>query len=561
MLLQLPKLHGTIARFTAASSAPATSRFIFAASAAVVAAATARGQAVAEAEEAPPADILQHYTFGEELGKGGSSIVYNGKCRRTGKAVAIKKLAKTAPNEDIFRREIKLLERLSLHTHITSLVGHYEDDHHYYLVMELVPGGDVFQKVGATGALSEGDASSLLSQLASALAFLHAQDFCHSDLKPENVMLAADGQARLIDFGLACKVSTVRAKWGGTSTYLPPELIEIFGKGEDTVSLPRDLWATGLVAFVMLAGYHPFDPDGSADDSTVQQRVLGYARSGQAFEEYIRPIDGGAFNLASASARSVISSLLDANPKRRLTVEALLQHPWVRDGGGPSRRNARDAKLEEFRLHTSKLRTAAFAVMLQQQARGERIEGPAERARLAAEDTIRRQALNPNRNPNGGRRQRGIADRQSQRLTGKPTGVVDSDLLAKVYRTFDADGKGYISARDMQRVLGEFGRGASTSHGKVKGGDDSASAAADSIALEWMAGAACHDREGQRVTCECLIRTHITCCSLLTSVCSNLNCSRRQLRSDDDSHRPAGVPRGRVRLRARRPGIALLLPP
>ena len=129
--------------------------------------------------------------------------------------------------------------------------------------MEYVDGGELFDHLATAGAYSEKDAAALLQQLAGAVALLHAQKLCHADIKPENLLLTRDGQLKLVDFGLSTQVKKGAAqRMKGTWVNWPPEA---FSKSYD-VTLAADMWAIGVVAYIMLAGYHPFDcVDGATD--------------------------------------------------------------------------------------------------------------------------------------------------------------------------------------------------------------------------------------------------------------------------------------------------------
>jgi len=132
------------------------------------------------------------------LGEGAFAVVRSGQCRRTGKKVAIKVIPTTRQSAAAVRAEVSVLKQVSLHTCIAKFMDVYEhaDEGKFYIVMEFVDGGDLLDKICADGPWSEASAARLLSELGGAIALLHAQGLCHADVKPENVLLTAEGEVR-----------------------------------------------------------------------------------------------------------------------------------------------------------------------------------------------------------------------------------------------------------------------------------------------------------------------------------------------------------------------------
>jgi len=407
--------------------------------------------------------VEDDYELGDALGEGSFAVVRKGRCRRTGKEVAVKVVPKSRQSVQSIRNECKVLQRVSLHRCIASLEAFYETEDCFFIVMEFVNGGDLFDRVANHGAFTEPAAARLLLEVAGALALLHAQGMVHADIKPENMLLTDDGHIKLVDFGLSCEISSTAEKSDGTLAYWAPELFT-----SPTPRRPMDMWALGVVLFIMLTGEHPFDSRGTADNETLKYNIRK------------KKPDFSCWT-ASTEARKLTSALLNKNPEERLTIEELLQHPWLVAGGVP-KGSEREVQLHgesqmQFQELTSKLRAACFAIMLQQQAaereaemqrqlelrEREREQDPRTAARLAKQ--AKTQKL------------RAMLRRQDSFL--KP--MIASDLLTRAFREFDAEGKGYITEADLQRVLKGFGR-------------------AETELQSWLQGAAGYDREGRRVT-------------------------------------------------------------
>ena len=453
--------------------ARATSRTVLGAAVGLTAAATfLAAQTHGEAMSEGGSTVHDDYEFGKQLGSGNFATVHKGICKRTGAEVAIKIVPKDKQTEDSIRHEAHVLKRVSLHKRIARMEALYETSECFYIVMEYVGGGEVFDHLCTHGAMSEEEASTLVSELAGAIAILHAQGMCHADIKPENLLLTKDGHVKLVDFGLSCQwaLSTgarvdPNHKDGVACGSLPYWAPEVFEQGP---GLPNDMWGLGVLTYMLLTAGHPFDDNGQADDATIKKHILD-----------------GAVNWAewpavsSRSSRHLVERCLERDPSRRLTIEQLLQHPWIRQGGEQNEpaRNPREAqrraaeaaeRASDHKARTARLRAACFSLLVQDIA--------AERAALVAADpTVS---------------QRATAHKAGKRALARHNSVsgamLQSDMLMRTFRVFDAEGKGYISASDLQRVL----------HGLGQSGAGG----------EWMAGATDGDREGKRITYGSFVR-------------------------------------------------------
>ena len=289
------------------------------------------------------------YELGEMLGDGAFSVVRLARHRKTGKQVAVKVIPRELQSEESIRHEVGVLRRVGMHRAIAKLEDYFESPTHHYIVMEYVDGGELFDHLATAGAYSEKDAAALLQQLAGAVALLHAQKLGHADIKPENLLSTRDGQLKLVDFGLSTQVKKGAAqRMKGTWVNWPPEA---FSKSYD-VTLAADMWAIGVVAYIMLAGYHPFDCVDGATDTQARAQFRRAIRRAQFPAQFLtsrhrpaqiqRRIMAGTFDFEDplrgrASPPPAASSsrvLLRADPERRLTVEELLQHRWLTSEAG-----------------------------------------------------------------------------------------------------------------------------------------------------------------------------------------------------------------------------------
>jgi len=211
------------------------------------------------ADTGPPAE----YQILREIGRGGMSTVYEARDARTGRSVALKMLAlpqSHTPEQqrDLiarFRREARAVARLS-HPNIVVIHEVGERDGAHFLTMEYLPGPTLRERL-ASGPLSPAQAQPTLDQIAGALDAVHAAGIVHRDVKPSNVLMSADGSAKLLDFGIARQSEdTTITSTGvlvGSPSYMAPE--QVRGEAGTAAS---DVWALGILLYEMLAGRPPF---------------------------------------------------------------------------------------------------------------------------------------------------------------------------------------------------------------------------------------------------------------------------------------------------------------
>jgi len=253
------------------------------------------------------------------LGEGSFAYVVKGWHIETNEVVAIKIInQQEMKNQNtVIQDEINVLAEVSDHPNIIKLHAVFVDKINFYLVMELCEGGDLFSKIVSKGSFSEKDAAMYCRQLAQALKFMHDHGVAHRDLKPENLLLDAEGNLKVADFGLSKimeeKHSAMKTVCG-TWAYAAPEVIK--RKGYDHLV---DVWSLGVLQFVMLAGYHPFDVYGDLREPVLLKNIL----------EIKFNYDDPVWATISSDAKMLIKALLKKSPKDRMSLEEYLEHPWV----------------------------------------------------------------------------------------------------------------------------------------------------------------------------------------------------------------------------------------
>lgn len=266
-------------------------------------------------------DVLDRYKLGEKIGDGNFADVHVGILRQTGEEFAIKKVdkSKLKGKESMIENEIAILNEID-HPNIVKLYEEYETEKYIYLVMDYVRGGDLFDAIIDSVKFTEADASVMVRDLARALNYLHEMNVVHRDMKPENLLVnLTDGnsmQLKLADFGLAMEVIEPVYTVCGTPTYVAPEILAETGYG-----LPVDMWALGVITYILLCGFPPFrSPDRNQDE------LFELIQSGK--YEYISPY----WNNISSDAKDLIDHLLVVDKKKRYTAKQVLDHPWIKGG-------------------------------------------------------------------------------------------------------------------------------------------------------------------------------------------------------------------------------------
>jgi calcium/calmodulin-dependent protein kinase I len=200
------------------------------------------------------------------------------------------------------------------HPNIVQLLDLCDNKTHLYLVMELVTGGELFDRIVAKGNYSEKDASILTKQILEAVHYLHQMGIVHRDLKPENLLYYSedeDSKIMISDFGLSKMDVDQMATACGTPGYVAPEVLLQKPYGKEV-----DMWSIGVIAYILLCGYPPFYHE--SDQELFAQIMKG---------EY--EFDSPYWDNISDSAKDFIRHLMEMDVKRRFTCEQALEHPWI----------------------------------------------------------------------------------------------------------------------------------------------------------------------------------------------------------------------------------------
>eukprot|EP01018_Ginkgo_biloba_P030748 Gb_31411 [translate_table: standard] len=216
------------------------------------------------------------------------------------------------------KREISTM-KLIKHPNVVQMHEVVASKTKIYIVLDFVTGGELFDKIVNHGRLKEDEARRYFQQLINAVDYCHSRGVYHRDLKPENLLLDAYGNLKVSDFGLSALPQQVREDGllhttCGTPNYVAPEVIN--DKGYDGAT--ADLWSCGVILFVLMAGYLPFD---ESNLMTLYRKIYK--------AEFTCP------SWFSSSVKKLITRILDPNPKTRITIPEILENEWFKKGYKP----------------------------------------------------------------------------------------------------------------------------------------------------------------------------------------------------------------------------------
>lgn len=267
----------------------------------------------AQAQAAPAKSWeLSDFDIGKPLGRGKFGNVYLAREKKSHYIVALKVLFKSqlakAGVEHQLRREIEIQSHLR-HDNILRLYGYFYDQSRVYLILEYAARGELYKDLQKLKRFPEERAAYYVRSLALSLLYCHEKNVIHRDIKPENLLVDSKGEVKIADFGWSVHApSSKRHTLCGTLDYLPPEMVE--GQAHDKTV---DIWSLGVLCYEFLVGSPPFEAQGHSET---------YRR--------ISKVDLKFPSFVTEGARDLIAKLLVKDPKARLPLHQVVQHPWIK---------------------------------------------------------------------------------------------------------------------------------------------------------------------------------------------------------------------------------------
>lgn len=270
-------------------------------------------------------DIATIYEFGDELGRGRFSVVQAATHKKENAKYAVKVVENDSlgdeENLEALETEINILRKLR-NPHIVQLKEVVTTAANTYIVMELLSGGELFNRIVEKGCYPEAEAQDLFAQILLSIDYLHSLNIVHRDVKPENILFVSteSSSMKLIDFGYAGMWTPDKQLTGlcGTPDYVAPEVLTWYDDDDNGTPYGKgsDLWSLGVLLYVILSGCSPF----SADEEELLLKQVAEAKY-EFFENEWKNV--------SNEAKDIISRLLVVDPKKRMSMAELLEHPWI----------------------------------------------------------------------------------------------------------------------------------------------------------------------------------------------------------------------------------------
>jgi len=264
--------------------------------------------------------IEDFYSMGDKIGKGAFSTVYEALEKSSGEKYAVKVINRKFIKQKLLDREIEIMTKIR-HDNILFCKAVFETDQQIFLVLELVKGGELYDRIVEDGEFNEDEAKEIVFQILSAVEYLHKNQIAHRDLKPENILCSTRSNGtgfrqesiKVADFGLSKMFDReLLLSQCGSPTYVAPEVLLAIPYDQSV-----DMWAIGVITYVMLTGCFPFFEEGN-NYKALYQKIINI--------DFTFPDDPPMSN----EVKDFISKLLVRDPAKRATIEQCKEHVWLK---------------------------------------------------------------------------------------------------------------------------------------------------------------------------------------------------------------------------------------
>ncbi|KAK1416462.1 hypothetical protein QVD17_32253 [Tagetes erecta] len=422
-------------------------------------------------------DINETYYIGKELGRGQFGVTYLCTEKATGLKYACKSISKimlqTPKEMNDVRREIMLLQHLTGQPNIVEFKGAYEDEKRVHLVMELCNGGELFDRITKRGSYSEKEAAKIGRQIVNVVHVCHFMGVMHRDLKPENFLMVSEDDEHALkatDFGLSVFIEEgkIYKEKVGSPYYVAPEVLrKRYGK-------EVDVWSAGVILYILLSGVPPFWGESmivvSEGDNGILKRIL----------EGNLDLQSPPWPSISDSAKDLISKMLTKDPKKRITADKALEHPWLKEDGEASEMPMDSAvliRMKQFRA-MNKLKRLALKVIAENLEPTEEIKGLKHMFKNMDTDgsgSITYEELKSGLSKLGSRLVESEIQQLMEAADVDKNGTIDyiefitatmhrhkldrEENVLKAFQFFDRDNSGFITRDELKHSMTQYGMG------------------------------------------------------------------------------------------------------
>ena len=289
-----------------------------------------------------PPTTINFYKYGRLIGQGAFGKVNIGLNVLSGRVVAIKSFnkAKLTLNSENMKKilyETNLMQKLN-HPNITKILEMFEDDKFIFIIMEYINGGNLFSFVKKRRKLTEKIAKILYKQIILGIKHIHSKNIVHRDIKLENILIDLNNTVKICDFGIGVILDSENQllyDQCGTPMYMAPEIL-LSSKKKGYKGFPVDIWSSGIALYIMLSGTLPFNikkdekskeknSENFGDDDINSQSNNNYELQYSIVKKNPKHIEK-----ISDEARDLLHGLLNKDPNKRLTIDEILNHPWLK---------------------------------------------------------------------------------------------------------------------------------------------------------------------------------------------------------------------------------------
>ena len=289
-----------------------------------------------------PPTTINFYKYGRLIGQGAFGKVNIGLNVLSGRVVAIKSFnkAKLTLNSENMKKilyETNLMQKLN-HPNITKILEMFEDDKFIFIIMEYINGGNLFSFVKKRRKLPEKIAKILYKQIILGIKHIHSKNIVHRDIKLENILIDLNNTVKICDFGIGVILDSENQllyDQCGTPMYMAPEIL-LSSKKKGYKGFPVDIWSSGIALYIMLSGTLPFNikklakseknnSENFEDDDVNSQSNNNYELQYSIVKKNPKHIEK-----ITDEARDLLHGLLNKDPNKRLTIDEILNHPWLK---------------------------------------------------------------------------------------------------------------------------------------------------------------------------------------------------------------------------------------